>query len=96
MKELISQNITLQFVLHAPKLTCYLLSVNKLSKDSNRCVVFFDSHCEFQDRNSGKTIGSARMVNGLYYFYDDFSGNKTTQDYGSSISSISARKQIIF
>ena len=45
----ISNQITLQFVFHVPKLACNLLSVNKISKDSNCCVVFLDSHCEFQD-----------------------------------------------
>ena len=58
-------------------------------------VVFFDSQCEFQDRNLGRLIGSARMVNGLYYFDDDLSSNKTTQGYGCSISSLSAREQIM-
>ncbi|KAG6521029.1 hypothetical protein ZIOFF_018095 [Zingiber officinale] len=66
----ISENIDLKSVLYVPKLTCNLLSVSKLSKDSNCRVVFCDSHCTFQDRSSGKTIGSAKMVNGLYYFED--------------------------
>ena len=60
----ISEMINLKFVLHVPKLACNLLSVSKLSKDSNCCVTFFESHCIFQDQNSGRTIGSARMING--------------------------------
>ena len=52
----ISEKITLQSVLHVPKLACNLLSVSKLSKDSNCCVTLFYSHCEFQDRRTGKMI----------------------------------------
>ena len=64
----ISNQITLQFVIHVPKLACNLLFVSKISKDSNCRAVFLDSHCEFQDRNSGKMIGSAKMVHGLLLF----------------------------
>lgn len=45
----ISKSIDLQSVLHIPKLTGNLLSVNKLSKDSNCRITFFDSYCLFQD-----------------------------------------------
>jgi hypothetical protein len=45
----ISERIDLKYVLHVPKLACNLLSVSKLSKDSNCCVTFFESHCTFQD-----------------------------------------------
>ena len=90
----ISERIDLNSVLHVPKLACNLLSVSKISKDSNCRVVFCDSHCIFQDRSSGKTIGSARMVNGLYYFEDTLPGNKMVQGL-SSISSLSVRDQIM-
>ena len=69
-------------------------SVSKLSRDSNCCVVFYDSHCIFQDRSSGKTIGSAKMIDGLYYFRDELSSNKMAQGL-SSISSLSIRDQIM-
>ena len=49
--------------------------MSKLTKDSNCRVIFCDSHCEFQDQNSGKKIGSAKMINGLYYFVGNFSSN---------------------
>ncbi|KAG6669958.1 hypothetical protein CIPAW_01G278500 [Carya illinoinensis] len=64
----ISEKIDLKYVLHVPKLACNLLSVSKLLEDSNFRVIFFDSHCEFQDQLSGRMIGSARMIDGLYYF----------------------------
>ena len=76
----ISEGIDLKFVLHIPKLTCNLLSVSKLSRDSNCCVIFYESHCIFQDRSSGKTIGCARMINGLYYFEDNFLVIKLLKD----------------
>ena len=90
----ISEGIDLKSVLHVPKLTCNLLSVSKLSRDSNCCVIFYDSHCLFQDQKSGKTIGNARMINGLYYFKDKTSDNKIAQGL-SSISSVSVHDQIM-
>ncbi|RVW39021.1 hypothetical protein CK203_089160 [Vitis vinifera] len=76
----ISEEIDLKSVLHVPKLTCNLLSISKLSRDSNCCVIFYESHCIFQDQSSGKTIGSARMINGLYYFEDNLPSNKMLKD----------------
>uniref|UniRef100_A0A2N9GQ49 Reverse transcriptase Ty1/copia-type domain-containing protein n=1 Tax=Fagus sylvatica TaxID=28930 RepID=A0A2N9GQ49_FAGSY len=46
------------------------------------------------DQSSGRTIGSARMINGLYYFDDNLSSDKKAQGF-SSISSISVREQIM-
>ena len=69
-------------------------SVSKLSRDSNCCVIFYESHCIFQDQRSGKTIGSARMINGLYYFEDNLPSNKIAQGL-SSISSLSIHDQIM-
>ena len=90
----LSKNIDLKFVLHVPKLACNLLSVSKLTKGSNCHVFFYDSHCEFQDQNSGKKIDSAKLINGLYYFDGVFS-NKRTQGL-SSVSSLSVYEQIMF
>ena len=61
-------NMILKSVLYVPKLTYNLLSVSKLTKDMNCVVTFFSSHCEFQDRSSGKMIGIAEKKDGLYYF----------------------------
>jgi len=91
----ISEKITLKYVLHVPNLACNLLSVSQLSKDSNCRVTFFESHCEFQDISTGMTIGSARMVNGLYYFDDNFLRNKQALGFSTSISSLSIREQIM-
>ena len=43
----IYEEIDLKSVLHVPKLACNLLFVSKLSKDSNCCVIFYESHCVF-------------------------------------------------
>ena len=83
----LSENIDLKSILHVPKLVCNLLFVSKLTKDSNCHVFFYDSHCEFQDQNSGKNIGSAKLIDDLYYFDGVFS-NKRTQGL-SSVSSLS-------
>ena len=90
----IYEEIDLKYVLHLPKLACNVLPVSKLSKDSNCCVIFYESHYVFQDRSSGKMIGSARMINGLYYFEDTSPSNKIAQGL-SSIGSLFVRDQII-
>ena len=90
----LSPTLCLKSVLHVPKLACNLLSVSKLSQDSNCCVSFFDSHCVFQEHPSGKTIGSAKMKDGLYYFVDEDFENKQAHGY-SSVSSTSVLDQII-
>ena len=89
-----SENITLKYVLHIPKLACNLLSVSKLSKDANCRVTFFESHCDFQDQSSGRMIGNARMIEGLYYFDELSSSNKKAQSF-SSTSSNSVCEQIM-
>ena len=72
----LSDKIVLQSILHVPKLSCNLLSVSRLSKDSNCYVVCCTSLCEFQDLNSGMMIGSARLIDNLYYFDDNWFENK--------------------
>jgi hypothetical protein len=57
---------TLQRVLHVPNLTANLLSIRKLIKDINCSVTFFLDHCIFQDLATGRTIGQARVKDGLY------------------------------
>ena len=90
----LSKTISLKSVFLVPKLACNLLSVSKLSRDSNCHVTFFESHCIFQEQSSGKMIGSARMIDGLYYFEDKDSKNKEAQGL-SSISSIPVKDQIM-
>ena len=82
----LSASIGLKSVLHVPKLKCNLLSVSKLSKDSNCRVIFCESSCVFQDQKSGMMIGRAKAIGGLYYFEDIFSSNKEVQAYSSMSS----------
>ena len=63
--------MTLNFVLHVPRLSCNLFSVSKFTQTNNCVAKFFPSYREFRDLGSGKTIGSAREIKGLYYFDDD-------------------------
>ncbi|RVX04977.1 Retrovirus-related Pol polyprotein from transposon TNT 1-94 [Vitis vinifera] len=65
-KQQLSRDLTLNSVLLVPNLDCNLLSISKLTKEK-RCITNFSSaHCEFQDLDSGKTIGNAEECSGLY------------------------------
>ncbi|RVW68334.1 hypothetical protein CK203_064538 [Vitis vinifera] len=62
----LSRDLTLNSVLLVSNLDCNLLSISKLTKEK-RCITNFSStHCEFQDLDSGKTIGNAEQCFGLY------------------------------
>ncbi|XP_031256086.1 uncharacterized protein LOC116114071 [Pistacia vera] len=89
----LSNTIELKSFLHVPRLSCNLLSVSKLSKDSNCLVTFFDSHCEFQDWNLGTMIGSAKMVDGLYYFNDNLTKNKQAFSLSNPILDLSLTRE---
>nr|KYP58771.1 hypothetical protein KK1_014193 [Cajanus cajan] len=56
----ISPSMTLKNVLHVPKLSINLISIQKLTKDLSCNVVFYSNSCILQDKNSGRTIGHAR------------------------------------
>lgn len=64
---------------HVPKLACNLLPVSKLPKDSNYCVVFSDSHYEFQGQHLRKMIGNTTMRDGLYCLDERSFINKNAQ-----------------
>ncbi|KAJ9693662.1 hypothetical protein PVL29_009559 [Vitis rotundifolia] len=64
----ISESIALKPVLYVPNLSCNLLSISQLTQKSNCSAKFLPSHYVFQDLSSGKTIGSAKEHEGLYYF----------------------------
>ncbi|CAN1319890.1 Retrovirus-related Pol polyprotein from transposon RE1, partial [Linum perenne] len=63
----LSIKLTLKSVVHVPKIACNLLSIPKLTTESNCAVIFNSTHCLIQDLSSGEVIGSARMKEGLYY-----------------------------
>jgi hypothetical protein len=64
---ILSPLLTLKNVLHVPKLSYNLISITKLTEDTNCQANFFHSHCIFKDLNSGKMIVSAKKSGGLYY-----------------------------
>ena len=66
----ISPNITLHSILHVPSLNCNWVSISKLIRELQCVVKFFPSYCEFQDLYLGRTIGSAKEHDGLYYLED--------------------------
>lgn len=81
-------NMILKSVLFVPKLTYNLLSVSKLTHDMDCVVIFFSSHCEFQDRSSGKMIGIAEKKDGLYSLsrIENSSSNKSHNTRSLSVS----------
>ena len=58
----LTAKLMLHFVLHVSKLALNLSSISKISKDANCHVVFCESHCTFQDQDSGEMIGRAKMI----------------------------------
>ncbi|GAV66786.1 hypothetical protein CFOL_v3_10296 [Cephalotus follicularis] len=59
--------ISLNYVLHVPNLYVNLLSIFHLTLELNCCVIFFSSHCVFQELGTEKVIGFGRVRDGLYY-----------------------------
>ena len=79
--------LTIQDILHVPKLSWNLLSISKLTTNKNCQAHFFDTHCVFQDLISGGMIGSAEHSGGLYYFEDE----QQTRHQTGPISSYSVK-----
>ena len=55
----INQNLVLKNVLHVPKLSTYLVSIHKLTKDLNFMVTSSFALCKFQDWSTRTMIGLA-------------------------------------
>lgn len=62
----LSKDLHLYSVLYAPKLNCNLLTISQLTRDLNCVTKFYSNLCHFQEMDSGKVIGSAKMCGGLY------------------------------
>lgn len=75
----ISHSLTLHNVLHVPNLYCNLLSISKITHDLNCRVNFYPSHYEFKELVSGRMIGSARAIGGLYLFEDGCQSSNLVQ-----------------
>ncbi|CAH9092634.1 unnamed protein product [Cuscuta europaea] len=64
----LSPNLSLSSVLYLSQFPFNLISVSQIIKALNCCVIFFPTHCLFQDLGTKQIIGKGRLVNGLYVF----------------------------
>ena len=62
----VTPSLILKNVLHVPKLSTNLVSIQKFTEDL-KCYAIFHPYCVFQDQCSGRKIGLAKERNGLYY-----------------------------
>lgn len=60
-------SLCLKNVLHVRKLFANLISIQKVTQDFNCRVIFLPSYCIFQEQETKKMIGLAKVRNGLYY-----------------------------
>lgn len=79
----LSSSLILSDVLHVPKLSCNLISINKLTKNLKCCSKFLPFHCEFMEQDSRKMIDSAREIDGLCNLNEGTYSNKATQGASS-------------
>ena len=63
----ITPTLILKNVLHVPKLSTSLVSIQKPTHDLKCYAIFFPSYCVFQEQSSGRRIGLAKERNGLYH-----------------------------
>jgi len=84
----LSRDMILNSVLHVPNLDCNLLSISKLTRDLNCVAKFFPHLCIFQDLDTGKKIGSAKMCSGLYLLKSEIPLRQT-----QNISYVSSKGQ---
>ncbi|KAE8731219.1 Detected protein of unknown function [Hibiscus syriacus] len=76
---IISPSLTLLNVLHVPKLSCNLISVNRIIHDCKCIATITFAGFEFQDPCSGKMIGDAKEVDGLYHLVTKNPSDKQVQ-----------------
>jgi len=81
----------LKNVIHVPKLSNNLLSIQKVVQGLNCAMVFFHSHCVFvfQDLAMGRTIGIVKENGGLYYLQPE--ENKKCARLQANTSNLSSR-----
>ncbi|KAG8479954.1 hypothetical protein CXB51_025047 [Gossypium anomalum] len=76
----LTENFSLDKVLHVPNLSYNLLSISKLTKDEKVLVEFSALGCVVQEQESGKMIGTAKVDDGLYVW------NKNSSQEGMALS----------
>ena len=68
--------ITLKNVHHVPQLCTNLVPIQKLTRYSNCVVMFYPSHCVFQEQGTKRMIGHAREMDGLYHLEESNGRNR--------------------
>ena len=58
---------SLSSILHVPSFAVNLLSISRLTRDSNCSLTFFSSYCVFQNLQTRMATGNGREFNGLYF-----------------------------
>ena len=71
--------VSLQNVLHVPKLSYNLLSISKITRELHCKATFLPESICFQNLSSGSTIGTARHSRGLYILDDETSGSSISR-----------------
>lgn len=71
--------LTLQNVLHVPKMSYNLMSVSKITRDLQCNVTFSPDNVLFQNLSSGRTIGTAQHNRGLYLLDSDSSSSTNSK-----------------
>ena len=90
----IDSNLILRGVLHVPKLCTNLVSIQKLTHDANCHAIFYPFYCEFQEKESRKMIGRARIRNDLYHLEDPSGKNKRGQCFLTSFLAKSNKDEL--
>ncbi|KAK8328423.1 hypothetical protein V6Z12_A11G250900 [Gossypium hirsutum] len=67
----ITENFSLDKVLHVPNLSCNLLSISKLTKDEKLLAEFSAIGCVIQEQKSRRMIGTAKVDDGPYVWNKD-------------------------
>ena len=99
-----TSSLVLDRVLHVPKLSFNLLSVNQLTKSLNCSVTFFPTHCVFQDLQTNTMTGQGSESRGVYYLNPNFEplvaavGNVSPYNWHCRLGhpSISSLKKVVF
>ena len=74
-----SSTLPLSSVLHVPNCSTNLLFVSSITNSLNCSMIFYRTHCIFQELESVKTIDSDRAHGGLYLLDTEVSSYSTSQ-----------------
>ena len=72
-------SIPLTYALYVPDCPFNLISISKLTRDLNNCLItFFDNFVTLQDRSTGRTIGIGHEFQGLFHLNSPSSSTACT------------------